>query len=974
MARALALLLTVFTGFTGLVYEVTWQRLLATLLGSQSEATAAILAIFLGGLSLGYALFGRVTQAALRRAAGAGRPPRLLRLYGCVEAGIGLWALAFPTLFGVAERISVALPHGSGSALGFGFDLLLTVLLIGVPTVLMGGTIPILTQALARGIDDATRFHALVYASNTAGAFAGALAAGFVLVPWLGLVGVLFAMGGMNLAAGAGFVLLGGFEREPAAGASPGPIASQPGGAPRALAASAPPAFAACALAALLSGFAMMAVQTVLNRIGALTFGASQFTFAMTVAVFVLCIALGSLVVSRLRTIPPGVIAGSQWLLVALLAGVYLQIENAPYAAHVLRTLFRDEDAGFYPYFVSAFLLLLLFLLLPIGLAGATLPLLFHHLRREVADLGGVAGRLYSWNTAGSLLGAILGGYLLLLWLDLHHVFRIALAALAVSATILSVRVLGASWAKTLALGLLPALAGIVLLPTWRPERLEAGLFRSREALPASYRGPDALYRANNAGMVLRFHDDDPVSSVAVFEVPKSRLGFLRSIVNNGKSDGSIPGDYPTMALLGLLPALIAEEPKRALVIGYGTGTTVGELASLPTMESVDVAEISPGVIAAAPLFDAGNRGASRNPKVHIHRTDAYRFLLRSDQKWDVIVSEPSNPWVTGVEMLFSREFLEAARSHLTPGGVYAQWFHRYETDEETTALVLRTYDAVFDHVAVWWPMAVDMILLGIENPSRARDIAALEERATSPPFQEILRRIGIPGFAGLLGHEVLPLDVLRASGLEGDLHTLLHPILSHRAARAFFRGSIATLPVVPGLEAAQIGAENSLLGRHLAANGGKLPEVEWKAVVSEACNLEQPSCATLLLRFAQEHPGSPALAEIQARASGVAGTIAPDSQALLEQFLGLRPLPPGRVSLEAATRATDVFTRFYHHAAPFDRSVLARIWDLCHDEQGGGCLAGREQAAVRLGRLERSATTQAQAADAARTHLAPRR
>ena len=183
LVRATALLLTVLTGFSGLVYEVTWQKYLATLLGSHSEATAAVLALFLGGLSVGYALFG-ARHAARRRSApqARGEAPRLLLLYGAVEAGIGVYALLFPWLFRAVHALSLAIPHEAGGV-GFALDVALSALLVLPPAVLMGGTIPILTQALSRSLDDATRLHAQVYAFNTAGAFVGALAAAFVLIP-----------------------------------------------------------------------------------------------------------------------------------------------------------------------------------------------------------------------------------------------------------------------------------------------------------------------------------------------------------------------------------------------------------------------------------------------------------------------------------------------------------------------------------------------------------------------------------------------------------------------------------------------------------------------------------------------------------------------------------------------------------------------------------------------------------------------
>ena len=171
-------------------------------------------------------------------------------------------------------------------------------------------------------------------------------------------------------------------------------------------------------------------------------------------------------------------------------------------------------------------------------------------------------------------------------------------------------------------------------------------------------------------------------------------------------------------------------------------------------------------------------------------RGDAYRTLLRSQGDFDLIVSEPSNPWVTGVEMLYSREFLEAARDRLTPGGVHAQWFHTYETDDETIALVLRTYQSVFEHAAVWFTAGADLLLIGLKDPEGALDVERLQRRFERPDFQAGFARIGIDSFPALLAHEILPVDVLAAAHLPGEIHTLLHPILSHQAARAFFTGT----------------------------------------------------------------------------------------------------------------------------------------------------------------------------------------
>jgi len=401
--RAISLVLTVLTGFTGLVYEVTWQRYLATLLGSHSEATAAVLGLFLGGLAVGYSLFGAVTRRLETARPSNPKVLPLLALYGALELSIGVYAALFPLLFRGAQALSLMIPL-AGGGFAFGVDIVLSALLIGPPAVLMGGTIPILTQALSRDLSDATRFHALVYGLNTIGAFAGALAAGYWLIPTLGLVDILFVMAAINVFAGSIFLVL---SRARPRSASKPPDTADTGKTAKTEAARVE-GYAIYIAVALLSGFAMMVVQTVLIRIGGLSFGSSQFTFSLVVAVFVLCIAIGSLVVSMAPRIPRVVIVLNQWALFLFLALLYFELQNGPYWAHALRMFFRNNSASFYPYHLSAFVGVLALIGLPVALSGATLPLIFDRLRRRVENLGGGAGSLYSWNTFGSLLGALL--------------------------------------------------------------------------------------------------------------------------------------------------------------------------------------------------------------------------------------------------------------------------------------------------------------------------------------------------------------------------------------------------------------------------------------------------------------------------------------------------------------------------------------------------------------------------------------
>jgi spermidine synthase len=942
--RFVALLLTVLTGFSGLVYEVAWQKYLATLVGADSEATAAVLAIFLGGLASGYALFGVLTRRRVEGSRAA--RPQLLRFYGLVEAGIGAYALTFPTLFGVVQSVSFLVPAGHEAA-SFAFDLFLTVILLLPPTVLMGGTIPVLTQALAENVEEATRVHAWVYGFNTAGAFAGALAGGFVLVPWLGLDGVLYAMGCVNLAVGTLFVALGLFQGKSA------PAAATVGSAQE----SAPVPLASYGIVALLAGFAMMCLQTVIIRVSGLAFGASHFTFATVVAVFVLCIALGSFAVSALSRVPPLLFVGSQWALVALLGALYFGMEQVPYWAYALRAVFRDIPENFYPYYLAAFLGLLAVLAVPIGISGALLPLMFHHLRREYGNLGGVAGRLYSWNTVGSLTGAVLGGYALLFWLDLHDIYRIAVAALAVGAAILTVRVLRVGWA---AAGLVAVVTIAVLFQfyrPWAPQRLAVGLFRTRSPTPYTFAGPAAFYKHDPRRPI--FYRDDPTTTVSVEEQKWPGGTISHVIFTNAKPDGDTIGDNPTMAMMALVPALLADRLDRSFVIGFGTGVTVGQLGALEGTREVVVAEISSGVVQAAPIFDYANHQALKNPKIRIVRSDAYRSLLRSEGKFDVIISEPSNPWVMGVEMLFSQEFLRAARDHLAQGGVYAQWFHLYENDPATVDLVLRTYSSVFDHVSVWYTEQTDVLLLGFQSPEHALDVERIRQRFDRPDFKEGFARAGIRSVAALLSHEVLPLDTLAAAALVGPVHTLRHPILSDWAARAFFVGATAELPRLASGASAEVGVRNSLLRRLSGLDDRPVPEELLFTLAKESSRLgDAIVCADVMARAVRDHSDSDRLRNLRQQLLETGGQWTKllgekELTALVELYGGeAKHTAAGAANAtQVAKQLTDQFVRFFYHAIPFDRQVVERAWERCSKSDATGvCNVGRAQAGKLLG------------------------
>jgi hypothetical protein len=319
---------------------------------------------------------------------------------------------------------------------------------------------------------------------------------------------------------------------------------------------------------------------------------------------------------------------------------------------------------------------------------------------------------------------------------------------------------------------------------------------------------------------------------------------------------------------------------------------------------------------------------------------------------YDVIISEPSNPWVIGVEMLYSREFLEAARERLAPGGVYAQWFHVYESDPAVVALVLRTYASVFPHISVWYTLGADLLLLGFNRVDRALDVEALEERFARDDFAAGFARVGIESFAQLAAHELLPLGAFQALEQPGEIHSLRHPLLSYRAARAFFRGRMGLLAPHQSRAQERIAMQNSLLRRH-ARGKTPLPEEVIEAAAFESCRFNRSEhCATFFALWSLHYPQSPmlkgSLSALRKQGSEASKHVTPRGLALLRVLLGGAPLDAGKTfSAAEAERLTGRLRRHYHHVVPFRRDRLDEIWDRC---RGADCEKRRIRAEAEIG------------------------
>ena len=684
-----------------------------------------------------------------------------------------------------------------------------TIVLIGLPAVCMGGTVPLLTRVMAGSLESATRVHARIYGTNTAGAFLGVMAAGYFLVPRFGLARFIAGDGDDQFARGVFFAWPAKrISRAACSEISPASeSASTHSSRPRPF-----PAWVLYVLAGL-NGAAVMALENVLIGITNLTLGSSSYSFSLLVGVFVLSLACGSFAVGALRRWPRGLLFGTQALALVAWWLVFITLDDWPYAAHLLRAAFQGNAMGFWLFQGAVLLILVAVLIVPVGLLGATLPIIFHELKQELRLVGWHSGKMFSAYAAGCVIGSVVGGWLLFYPLDNPGVFASALATVALATAL-------ASWplgklARLTALGILAAAAALSWRqPAFEKERFAHGTFGLSELTPFSHRGPQYFYENFQRDCPVKFYDDGPAGTVAVLadnSGSAGTAGFMQlppslpmppdaasvptnpplAIMVNGKPDSNTAHDRQTLKLSVHIPALWANHRTKTMVIGLGTGVTVGELSLYPDVKQLDVAELASGVVDALPLFAPFTHAVQNDPRLRLHLGDAFRVLGRSHEQWDLIVSEPSNPWVTGVDLLFSREFYRLARAHLTDDGVLLQWVQKYAIDPQSFGLLMNTVRSEFPHRCIYQGEPGDLLVLASKRPFTVADQEhAQATLAGNPAVRAALAEIGIHSIDELRQRErmglLLVADQLKQVGTE----TLDRPRLHYLAGRARFIGT----------------------------------------------------------------------------------------------------------------------------------------------------------------------------------------
>jgi spermidine synthase len=724
-ASYLLLLLFFGSGCAALIYEIVWFQLLELVIGSTGVSLGMLLGTFMGGMCLGSLLLPRFIPPAWHP----------LRVYAVLEAAIAVFGVLVFFCVPVAGRLYAAsVATGLPGLLLRGFT---CALLLLPPTLMMGATLPAVARwirATPRGVS----WLGFFYGSNIVGAVFGCLLAGFYLLRVHDMGTATFVAVAINAAVAIVSWALAAF------------VPHSPGVKPTArLDAGAPQGATSVYLAIALSGMSALGAEVVWTRLLSLTLGATTYTFSIILAVMLIGLGIGSSVgawLTREMQRPRLALALAQFLLpVAIAWTAAMLTRSLPYWP--INPMFaQDVWIDFQMDFVRSF-----WALFPATvLWGASFPFALAAIASPDQDAGRLVGRVYAANTLGAIIGALLFSVVLIPAIGTQHSQRILIAGALAAGLLglapgmaLSMKQLAGALtvAVLLAMSIGPVPPALIaygrMLPTIRPDRQLNALYVG-EGMNASV----AVTQFATPGSPRRFH------------------------VNGKIEASSEPGDMRIQRLLGHLPALMHGRPRSVLVVGFGAGVTAGSFLLYPEIERIVICEIEPLIPAhVAAHFRRENYDLLNDPRVEVVYDDARHFILTTNEKFDIITSDPIHPWIKGAATLYTQEYLALARARLNPGGVMAEWMPLYENSIAGMKSLIATFFEVFPDASMWTHVVRqtrgdDIVIIGQSAPTRV-DIEALEARLNAPAYARVnasLREIGIHStiqlFAGYSGQK----------------------------------------------------------------------------------------------------------------------------------------------------------------------------------------------------------------------------
>ena len=684
----------VLSGVAGLLYQTIWSRQYSLVLGTSEAAVSVVLAVYMLGLALGAALVPRWMH-------GPGTRP--LRLFALLELGIAACALAIPPLLALVGDGYVAVAGGlpdPPSAVGAlpRLYFALACLLLLVPTMLMGATLPVLAGFAVRSAADTGPRIAGLYAANTLGAAAGALAGGWWLVPDFGLrISTAVAMA-LNLLVTAGAFAVSRSLAEGGATTATGTTPAAAGTVSAAAPATTGGVLsdervrALLPLLGLVSGFVALTYEVLWARMLSHALGSSLAAFSTMLASFLLGIGLGSLASTRRLSARGAALA---------FAATQVGVAVAAAAAQLwLGRMPNDLPPG-------ALATRALLAMLPATLfMGAAFPLLIRLLGDRGVDSTRATGRIYAFNTIGAVAGAIAAGMWLIPALSFEGTARLTVA-LSLAAAIVALWSLTDVARPMKAAATAAALAAALLFRPPLP-----GAIIDASLVDDSTAGEQRFLEVGRSATVLVKERDDGGFYLRTNGLPEATV----------RRAGAPPVRH-SQRWLAALPIAARPEATSMLVVGLGGGVAVEDIPARFT--TLDVVELEPRVIDANASF-ARLRAHDplADPRLRLIENDARNALVLTDRRYDILVSQPSHPWTSGSANLYSRGFLELARSRLTPDGVLLVWINAQFIDESLLRDIAATITAVFPQVRLYRPERMELMFLASAAPLEPERLA----------------------------------------------------------------------------------------------------------------------------------------------------------------------------------------------------------------------------------------------------------
>lgn len=975
-------LVFVLSGAAGLIYESIWSRYLGLLVGHSAYAQVIVLVIFLGGMSAG-------ATVAARRSARLQEP---LLWYAGVELVVGLIGLVFHDIFGAVSALAydTIFPALAGGATLVVVKWTIAALLILPQSVLLGATFPLMSagllRRLARGRADggpsSGRVIGVLYFANSIGASAGVLIAGFWLIEELGLPGTLLVAAVINvLVAVATYLALRASEvGEPdeieqfVDAAVLGAPATEDSARTVSSAGALPPdddarrerrsVWELLLWVSFGTAVASFIYEIAWIRMLSLVLGSATHAFELMLSAFILGLALGALWIRGRadRVQDPIRLLGVVQLAMGALAIATLFVYGSAFAWMAGLTQALDEnEQGYRLYNVARYGIALAVMLPPTFCAGITLPLI----TRTLLGAGHgerAIGTVYAWNTLGSILGVALASLWLMPLLGLRVLLIVGGAIdLALGVWLLWRRARGEPRGEPRGRqsALVASIASLVIIigalagRPYDPGILSSGVFRYGTV-------------PERGSRTILFYEDGRTASVSV------RLGSDSgySLATNGKPDASISaywfaepptadslrmplsGDESTQVLLPLITLAYAPDATRAAVIGFGSGLTSHMLLGSETLDELVTIDIEPQMIEASKLFKPVNIRAYDDPRSSFVRDDAKSFFAASDKPFDLILSEPSNPWVSGVSGLFTEEFYSRVSGYLTPNGVFGQWLHLYEIDDHLVLTVLAALHKHFKSYAVHLTNDVDILVVA----SNADRLAAPEWAVAQ--YTDIaldLQRFD-PLTPSTLDATLMLTHLELAPLLDAFLgaNSDFYPVLDLGAERTRFLKRSATGFL--GLSTARFDVAAALGGRRVTLDPAtrpavRIPRVESQALSARVRGAEQLASTDSLVgnrgfQRARIHEAqldmwmasgraptdwftwfSDMMAAESDRHAGTMGSVDSAWYARVERYMVAQRGPPAGISA----------LRFLRAAASYDWAMAARELDLQISERAAG-------------------------------------